>query len=201
MTPISKIKGRAALWAASNVDTGQIVPSRFLHRERRRGFGETLFHDLRWDKSGCEIGSFVLNRPACRNPKILVAGSNFGCGSSREHAVWAILDHGIACVIAESFGDIFRNNAFENGLLPIEIPLAATVFAPPAPDLQFELEVDLGAQTVTTENGTVHRFQIDGTAKRNLMLGLTRIAATTELLPQIIDFEQTYRTRFPWDAS
>ena len=125
MKPVNLICGRAAPYPGSNVDTDEIVPARYLFRERRDGFGDTLFRDLRFDEAGNERASFVLNQSKYRNPAVLVAGSNFGCGSSREHAVWALFDYGIAAVIAPSFGDIFRNNALQNGLLPIVLPEAA----------------------------------------------------------------------------
>lgn len=200
MRPVSRIYGRATPYLNSNVDTDQIVPGRFMYRDRRDGFGDTLFHDLRLGENGDERADFVLNQSKYRNPTVLVAGQNFGCGSSRECAVWALLDHGIGCVIAMSFSDIFRNNALENGLLTVVLPVNAVV------ELQdsvrdaapCEIAVDLEAQSVTGPTGNTYTFDFVPHAKRNLLKGLSKIDATFARSAEIDAFERCYRERFPW---
>lgn len=200
MRPVSHICGRAAPYLKSDVDTDEIVPARFMPRDRSDGFGDTLFHDLRLDENGDERAGFVLNQSEYRNPAVLVAGQNFGCGSSRECAVWALQDHGIGCVIAMSFGDIFRNNALENGLLTVVLPADAVV------ELQdcvrnaapCEVAVDLEARSVSGPTGTTYTFDFDPHAARNLLKGLSKIDATLARGVEIDAFERRYRERFPW---
>lgn len=200
MKPVSQVEGRAAVLPDANIDTDQIVPGRFMHRDRREGFGDVLFRDLRVLPDGSESKDFPLNDSRYRSPKILIAGVNFACGSSRECAVWALLDHGIESVVAISFSDIFRNNAVENGLLTVV--LAADQVA----DLQAciarmapcSVVVDLDAQRVTGPTGTVYGFDFDPHAKAALSKGQSKVDATLQHRAQIDTFERHYRERFPW---
>jgi 3-isopropylmalate dehydratase small subunit len=200
MVPVSCVAGSAAPYPGSNVDTDEIVPARYLYRERRAGFADTLFHDLRFDETGRERADFVLNRPEYRGAKILVTGQNFGCGSSREHAVWALLDYGIACVIAVSFGEIFRNNALENGLLPVVLAdeAVAELHRSLARARRRNITIDLEAQRVTSPTGATYHFEIDYHAKRNLQSGCSKIDATLARIADIDSFERRYRKAFPW---
>lgn len=190
-------------YPAGNVDTDEIVPARFLYRDRKDGFADTLFHDLRLDAAGGPRPEFALNLPRYANPKVLVGGPNFGCGSSREHAVWALLDHGIECVIAPSFGDIFRNNALQNGLLTIVLAEAAV--AELVAGLQHHeaptMTVDLPGQQIVGADGTSYAFAIDPYVKQSLIKGLSKIDETLLLRSAIDDFEKAYRSRYPWAAS
>lgn len=200
MKPINCIVGRAACYAGANVDTDQIVPARFLSRPRSAGYGLTLFHDARFDDNGNERPAFVLNRTEFRDAKIIVAGHNFGCGSSREQAVWALQDYGVECVIAVSFSDIFRNNALENGLLPVcmtqsdvsDLHRCVNAMAP------CDIEVDLAAQRVVGPDGAAHGFDFDAVEKRALMQGQSKIDATLTLSSEIDSFERQYRNQHPW---
>ncbi len=199
MKPVQRIHGVAVGLEMGNVDTDQIVPARYLYRNRSDGFADTLFRDMRFDPQGREDGSFPLNGPEADQATILVTLDNFGCGSSREHAVWALNDAGFRAVIAVSFGDIFRNNAHENGLLPIVLEehevmhLLAHVKAGPA-----KLTVDLESQRVTLPNGTCFSFEIDSAARENLLLGRSKIDATHTLMNTIDAFEEAYLGRHPW---
>ena len=188
-----------------NVDTDQIIPARFLWRSRGDGFGDLLFNDLRTDPSGAQKPDFILNRPEAASAQILVADRNFGCGSSREHAVWALIDAGFRVVIAPSFGDIFFNNSFKNGLLPIVLPearcqalRAALHRAPGAP-----LSVDLESQTVTgpagiNDGGGNDHFDVDPFRKRLLLSGMDDITFTMTQQESIAAFEDRYRADLPW---
>lgn len=180
--------------ARSNVDTDQIVPARYLQKPRSDDFGAYLFRDLRFAKDGSENPDFILNRPAYRPARIVVAQHNFGCGSSREHAVWALYDYGVRAVIAPSFGDIFFSNSLKNGLLPIVLPdqtvaalLQATQSKPGA-----HIVVDLEAQTVTAPDGSVHAFQVDPFSRHCLLEGMDEIDYTLTLAGRIADFERQY---------
>jgi 3-isopropylmalate/(R)-2-methylmalate dehydratase small subunit len=201
MKPVNTIRGRVAVHEGSNIDTDQIVPARFLSRERRAGYGAAFFHDLRLDREGREHADFALNKAEYKNPKVLVIlGKNFGCGSSREQAAWAVLDHGIECVIAQSFSDIFTNNSLENGLLTVRLPqetlakLRASLPIAGAAALNISLE----DQTIEAPSGAVFAFDFDPVAKNILLKGLTRIATTKQLAPAIEGFERSYHERFPW---
>ena len=200
MIPVSSLSARAALFPGDNVDTDTIVPARFLYRNRKDGFKDTLFYDLRLDKQGMERPDFVLNQAAHRDPGILVCGDNFGCGSSREHAVWALLDSGIACVIAGSFGDIFRSNAIENGLLPVSLPqeeleaLRRVLEKTEACDLV----VNLIDQVICGPEGYVVQFAFDAAAKEKLILGQSAIDATLAYRADIERFEKAYRLTMDW---
>jgi 3-isopropylmalate/(R)-2-methylmalate dehydratase small subunit len=170
-----------------NIDTDQIIPARFLQKLRKDGFGQYLFHDL------AENADFVLNRPAYREARILVAEQNFGCGSSRENAVWALHDRGFRVVIAPSFGDIFFNNCLKNGLLPVVLPqgvVAGLLASLPGQ----KLKVDLETQTVRLPGGTVHGFDIDPFAKHCLLNGIDELDYTLSLMQEIAAFERNYET-------
>jgi 3-isopropylmalate/(R)-2-methylmalate dehydratase small subunit len=190
----------AAPIATPNIDTDQIVPARFLSRPRESGYGNYLFHDLRFDDSGAEKPGFVLNQPAWRNARILVADWNFGCGSSREHAVYCLHDYGFRAVIAPSFGDIFFGNAFKNGFLPVVLPADAVA------DLRRQITeqpgariaIDLARQTVTAPSGAVHRFDIDPFRKQCLLQGVDEIAFTLGHGAAIAAFEQRQAAEVSW---
>lgn len=202
MRPIREIHGPAIPYPKSNVDTDEIIPARFLLRDRRDGFSEFLFRDLRFDSSGAVRADFVLNEDKYRHARVLVAESNFGCGSSREHAVWALLDYGIDVVIAPSFGDIFRNNAIQNGLLLVRLPAPAVdqLIASLRASAGAEIRVDLEAQKVVGPEGQVLEFAIDAYDKKNLLEGRSKIDETLALEKDIERFEENYRTSFPWTA-
>ncbi len=184
----------------NNVDTDAIIPARFLKTVRRTGLGKGLFHAWRFDDRGREIPDFALNRTAYRNGRILVAGENFGCGSSREHAVWALLDFGIRVVIAPSFGDIFYNNALKNGLLPVR--LAAEAVRGMIRQLMNRpgatISVDLPEQKVACPDGTSHSFEILPFSKECLLKGLDEIALTLEHEGVIERYEQDGKKKSPW---
>src|SRR4030066_368386 len=183
-----------------NVDTDAIIPARFLKTVKRTGRGEGLFHAWRFDESGKEVPGFTLNMAPYRGGKILVAGENFGCGSSREHAVWSLMDYGIRVVIAPSFGDILYNNGLKNGLLPVPLApeavrdLIAGIEGSPGS----EISVDLPAQTVTGPDGTVYRFEIGSFPKECLLKGLDEIALTLEHKGEIARYERDGKTNTPW---
>lgn len=199
MQPFVRVQGLAAPYPDSNVDTDQIVPARFLLRSRREGFGDVLFHDLRYDENGMERAEFVLNRPAYRDAEVLVTGRNFGCGSSREHAVWALMDHGLRCVVASSFGDIFRNNALKNGLLPVELPHSRIAALLERLEKEaVEVAVDLEAQHLRFDGDTADRFDIDPFARQCLLEGLSEIDVTLREEAQIEAFERRHAKRLPW---
>jgi 3-isopropylmalate/(R)-2-methylmalate dehydratase small subunit len=178
--------------AQSNVDTDQILPARFLQKLRRDGFGQYLFHDLRFNSNGSENPDFILNQPPCREARILVAGQNFGCGSSRENAVWALADYGFRLLIAPSFGDIFFNNCLKNGLLPITLPpdivanLLASLQATPGQKIQ----ADLASQTVVLPDGARHTFTVDPFAKHCLLNGVDELDYTLSRMDEILAFER-----------
>jgi 3-isopropylmalate/(R)-2-methylmalate dehydratase small subunit len=190
-TPLDAI---AVPIAQPNVDTDQIIPARFLQKLRRDGFGQYLFHDLRFRADGSENGGFILNQPPYRAARILVAAQNFGCGSSRENAVWALYDYGIRMAIAPSFGDIFFNNCLKNGLLPVTLPrdivggLLASLQAAPGQTLQ----ADLASQTIVFPDGARYEFAIDPFAKYCLLNGIDELDYTLSRMDEIVAFEQEY---------
>ncbi|HZP35141.1 MAG TPA: 3-isopropylmalate dehydratase small subunit [Methylomirabilota bacterium] len=200
MEPFVRLTAVAAPMDLPNIDTDRIIPARFLRRPRESGFGPLLFHDVRFDASGTERPEFVLNRPAYRPARILVTAENFGCGSSREMAVWALLDHGIRVLIGPSFGDIFFENCFKNGALPIVVPAATaaalrqTLAARPGT----ALTVDLEAQTITGPDGAAIHFEVDGFRKHGLLTGRDELALTLEQMPAIEAFEARRRAEMPW---
>ena len=200
MEKFEKLSGIAAPLPLINVDTDMIIPKQFLKTIKRSGLGVNLFDEMRYDDNGNEIPDFVLNKPQYREAEILVAGDNFGCGSSREHAPWAIKDFGIRCVIAPSFADIFYNNCFKNGILPIALPSEQVdvLMKDAEKGSNARMEIDLEAQTVTTSDGEVIRFEIDQFKKHCLLEGLDDIALTMEKAAAIDNFESQAATARPW---
>ena len=199
MQAFKKLDAVAVPMARPNVDTDQIVPARYLRKPRKLGFGDYLFRDLRLDKDGRER-DFVLNKPTYRDAKILVAERNFGCGSSREAAVYALWDHGFRAVIAPSFGDIFFGNSFMNGLLLVVLPAAdvAALIAALETKPGAHMQIDLAAQTVTGADGKSYRFDIDAYRKRCLIEGLDELAFTLSQRDAIAEFEQKHVAALPW---
>ena len=199
MRAFDKLTGPAAPLPIANLDTDQLIPKQFLKTVDRKGLAKGLFYDFRFDFEGREKPDFVLNQPAFKGTQVLIAGDNFGCGSSREHAPWALLDYGIRCVIAPSFGDIFYNNCFENGLLPIRLP-AEQVHAlmDEARGGNHLFSVDLEAQTVTSPSGQVVHFDIHPGRKAKLLGGLDSIGETLQHAPEIDHFEAAKGHRTPW---
>jgi 3-isopropylmalate/(R)-2-methylmalate dehydratase small subunit len=190
----------AALLNRSNVDTDQIIPKQFLKKVERSGFGVHLFHDWRYNDDGSNNLDFELNNPAFDNAKILVAGDNFGCGSSREHAPWAIEGYGFNTIISSSYADIFFNNCFKNGILAIVVSdeLLKKMMAEISANEGVKFSVDLENQTVTTPAGTVVNFDIDPFRKNNLLNGLDDIGITLQYTDKIDAFEARQRQELPW---
>lgn len=183
----------------SNVDTDMIIPKQFLKTTTRTGLSKGLFHELKTKADGSENPDFVLNKPQYAKANILIAGENFGCGSSREHAPWALLDQGITCVIAPSFADIFHNNCYKNGILPVRLPVdVCAQLAAQAGGANHVFTVDLETQTVTTPDGVVHAFDVDPGRKSNLMAGLDEIGASLTSVADIDAFEAKRRHMTPW---
>jgi 3-isopropylmalate/(R)-2-methylmalate dehydratase small subunit len=200
MQKFTTLRGIAAPLPMINVDTDMIIPKQFLKTIKRTGLGKNLFDEMRYDMAGKEKPDFVLNQPAYRKAQILVAGENFGCGSSREHAPWALLDFGIRCVIASSFADIFYNNCFKNGILPIKLPQADV-------DLLMDdakrganaiVTIDLEKQEITGPDGGMVHFEIDRFRKHCLLNGLDDIGLTLEKTADIDAFETRDRQARPW---
>jgi 3-isopropylmalate/(R)-2-methylmalate dehydratase small subunit len=200
MQPFTPLDAVAAPLPVPNIDTDQIIPARFLWRKRNDGWAHLLFNDLRFNDDGSEKPQFVLNRPDFRDARILVAERNFGCGSSREHAVWSLYDYGFRAVIAPSFGDIFLNNSLQNGLLPIVLPAAAveTLIAGLNRTPGSHMAVDLAAQQVAGPDGTSYGFEIDPFRKQCLLAGTDEIGFTLGLSAEIEAFEQAYERRISW---
>ena len=200
MTPFTTLTGIAAPMPLVNIDTDMIIPKQFLKTIARTGLGKNLFDEMRYTPDGAEIPEFVLNQPAYRSAEILVAGDNFGCGSSREHAPWALLDFGIRCVISTSFADIFYNNCFKNGILPVVLPAeaVAALMADARRGANARITVDLAAQTVTSPDGTVYPFEMDPHRKHCLINGLDDIGLTLEKAASIDSFEAKVTTLRPW---
>ena len=200
MEAFRRLNATAVPIGVPNIDTDQIIPARFLWRQRRDGFGHLLFHDLRFNDGGALEPDFVLNHEVYRDARILVADRNFGCGSSREHAVWALYDYGIRAVVAPSFGDIFCNNSFQNGLLPVVLPAervaALRVLLEQSPGSR--VTIDLEAQTVTGPDGVVDRFEIDAFRKECLLAGTDDISFTLAQLERIAEFETAYEAKVRW---
>lgn len=200
MTPFTTLTGVAAPLPLANVDTDKIIPARFLKSIARSGFGKNLFHTLRFQEDGSEKPEFVLNQPGFRNAEILIAFENFGCGSSREHAPWALLDFGIRCVIAPDFADIFHGNCFKNGILPIKLPRAVCEALMDDSRLggNARLTVDLERQVVVRPNGEEIPFAVDALRKHLLLNGLDDIGQTLQHAPAIDAFEAKRREATPW---
>ncbi len=200
MEKFTKISGIAAPMPMINIDTDMIIPKQFLKTIKRSGLGVNLFDEMRYGDDRQELPDFVLNKPAYREAEILVAGDNFGCGSSREHAPWAIKDFGIRCVIAPSFADIFYSNCFKNGILPIALPQEQVdlLMAEAQKGANARLEIDLEAQTVTTSEGDAIAFEVDAFKKHCLLEGLDDIGLTMEKVASIDTFEASASAVRPW---
>ena len=200
MEKFNKLTGIAAPMPLVNIDTDMIIPKQFLKTIKRSGLGVNLFDEMRYTQDGAEIADFVLNQPAYRSAEILIAGENFGCGSSREHAPWALLDFGIRCVISTSFADIFYNNCFKNGILPIVMPqeLIDTLMADARKGANARQTIDLVEQTVATSDGQVFPFDVDAHRKHCLLNGLDDIGLTLEKAASIDSFEQRAQAQRPW---
>ena len=200
MQKFTTLTGTAAPLPRINVDTDQIIPKQFLKTIQRSGLAKGLFFDLRWDEKGNEIADFVLNKPAYRKASILIADENFGCGSSREHAPWALLDFGIRCVIAPSFADIFYNNCLKNGLLPLRLPKAEVqkLMQETTQKPGGQITVDLDAQRIKAADGRTIAFDIDPFAKQCLVEGLDDIGLTLQKEAKIAAFESAQKPRQPW---
>jgi 3-isopropylmalate/(R)-2-methylmalate dehydratase small subunit len=200
MRPFQSLTAVAAPLPLQNIDTDQIIPKQFLKMVQREGLGDKLFFDLRYDEAGVERASFVLNQEAYRSARILVTGHNFGCGSSREHAVWALMDYGVECVISTGFSDIFAGNCIKNGLL------AATVSELDRDALLAELQngpgtclsIDLLAQTIRSGSGREMRFWIDAFARKRLLEGRNEIDTTLQYSGEIARYEAGRVAREPW---
>jgi 3-isopropylmalate/(R)-2-methylmalate dehydratase small subunit len=201
MKPFSQLTGTAAPLPIANIDTDQIIPKQFLKTVSREGLSKGLFFDLKTKADGSPDPEFVLNRPAYAKASILIAKENFGCGSSREHAPWALLDQGLSCVIAPSFADIFYNNCFKNGLLPVTLPRdVVDQLLDQAGGPNHIFSVDLASQTVTAPDGKVHRFDIDQGRKASLLAGLDDIGETLQHAGAISAFEEKRKLSQPWLA-
>jgi len=200
MDKFTTITGVAAPLPLVNIDTDMIIPKQYLKTIKRTGLGVALFDEMRYTQDGKEIPDFVLNQPAYRDAQILVAGENFGCGSSREHAPWALLDFGIRCVVAPSYADIFYNNCFKNGILPIALPQEEVdrVMEDARRGENARVSVDLEAQTVTLSDGSVIGFEIDPFRKHCLLNGLDDIGLSLEKVAHIDAFEATASATRPW---
>lgn len=200
MEKFTTLTGIAAPLDQINVDTDMIIPKQFLKTIKRTGLGVNLFDEMRYDRDGNENPDFVLNWPQYRKAEILVAGDNFGCGSSREHAPWALLDFGIRCVIAPSFADIFFNNCFKNGILPIPLPQEQVdiLMKDAEKGANARITVDLEKQEITTSDGQVIAFEVDAFKKHCLLNGLDDIGLTLEKASAIDAFEAKARTTHPW---
>ncbi|SHF38273.1 3-isopropylmalate/(R)-2-methylmalate dehydratase small subunit [Litoreibacter ascidiaceicola] len=200
MDKFETLTGIAAPMPLINVDTDMIIPKQFLKTIKRSGLGVNLFDEMRYDDDRNEIADFVLNKPQYREAEILVAGDNFGCGSSREHAPWAIKDFGIRCVIAPSYADIFYNNCFKNGILPIVLPQEQVdvLMKDAEKGANARMSIDLEAQTVTTSDGEVFSFEVDNFKKHCLMNGLDDIGLTMEKVASVKAFEAKAGAERPW---
>ena len=200
MEKFEKISGIAAPMPLINIDTDMIIPKQFLKTIKRSGLGVNLFDEMRYDDNGDEITDFVLNKPAYRSSEIIVAGDNFGCGSSREHAPWAIKDFGIRCVIAPAFADIFYNNCFKNGILPIALPQdqVDVLMKDAEKGANARMEVDLVSQQISTSDGAVFSFEVDEFKKRCLLEGLDDIGQTFQKVAAIDNFEAKAAEARPW---
>jgi 3-isopropylmalate/(R)-2-methylmalate dehydratase small subunit len=200
MEPFNKLEGVAAPLNMINVDTDMIIPKQYLKTIQRTGLGKALFDEMRFNPDGSEKPEFVLNKPAYRKAKILVAGDNFGCGSSREHAPWALLDFGIRAVIAPSFADIFYGNCFKNGILPIKLPQADVdkLMDDAERGANAIISIDLEAQEIRGPDGGVIKFDVDAFRKQCLLNGWDDIGLTMRAEDKISSFEKNQHTQQPW---
>ncbi|SMX33005.1 3-isopropylmalate dehydratase small subunit [Maliponia aquimaris] len=200
MDKFTTLTGIAAPMPLVNIDTDMIIPKQFLKTIKRSGLGVNLFDEMRYDREGNEIPDFVLNKPQYRDAEIIVAGDNFGCGSSREHAPWALKDFGIKSVISTSFADIFYNNCFKNGILPIVLPQEAVevLMKDAEKGSNARMIVDLEAQTVTSSDGESFAFEVDPFKKHCLINGLDDIGLSMEKAPAIDAYEAKAAQARPW---
>ena len=200
MDKFTTLTGVAAPLPTTNVDTDMIIPKQFLKTIKRTGLGKALFAESRYDESGAENPDFVLNQDGYRGASILVAGENFGCGSSREHAPWALEDYGFRCIIAPSYADIFFNNCFKNGVLPVALDaqIVDTLFDEMYSAEGYSLNIDLLAQTITTPAGREIGFEVDAFRKNCLLNGLDDIGITLQSADSIRSYQQRLRESSPW---
>ena len=197
MQKFRTIKSIPAYLPIVNIDTDMIIPKQFLKTIKRTGLGKNLFYEMRYNEKGTLINDFILNTSPFNNSKILIAGKNFGCGSSREHAPWALLDFGITCVISSSYADIFYNNCFKNGILPIVLPEAKIKELSEYSKRKEEIIVNLEEQKITFGNNEIE-FEIDQFKKKCLIEGLDDIALSLEKNPKITEFEKKLSSKRPW---
>ncbi len=202
MQPFTNLTAVAAPLDMANIDTDKIIPARFLRKLRGPGYEKLAFHDIRYDANGNDRPDFVLNQAPYRDAKILVAGANFGCGSSREAAVYVLFDYGIRAVIAPSFGDIHYGNELQNGMLPVTLPdeICQTLRRQLHDRPGAQIGVDLEAQTVTGPDGATHRFTIDPNHRERLLKGLDDIGLVMQNINEIEAFEQRHHRELPWLA-
>ena len=200
MEKFIKLRGVAAPMDMINIDTDQIIPKLHLRTIKRTGLGKVVFDELRFNSDGSEKPDFILNQEPYRNAQILIAGDNFGCGSSREHAPWALLDFGIRCIVSTSFADIFYNNCFKNGILPIAVGKAEldTLMADASNPDQAEFTIDLETQEITRPSGSTLRFDMDAFRRDCLLNGLDDIGLTLQKADKIDAFEARQRQLQPW---
>ena len=199
MEAFTRLDAKAAPLPLANIDTDQIIPKQFLKTVERAGLAKGLFYEYRFDEQGREIPDFVLNQPAYKGAGVLIAGDNFGCGSSREHAPWALMDFGIRCVISTSFADIFYNNCFQNGLLPVVLKAEAVQqLMDEARGGNHVVSVDLETQTVTSPSGRTFTFEIDPKRKAKMLKGLDAIGETLQAAPAIDTYEMKRALSQPW---
>ena len=200
MQKFNNLKGVAAPFNFMNVDTDKIIPKQFLKTIKRTGLGKHLFDEMRFKDDGSEKEDFILNQEPYRSSSIIVAGDNFGCGSSREHAPWALSDFGIKCIISTSFADIFYNNSFKNGLLPIKVSAEdrEALMADAKDRENPELEIDLPSQEIRRPNESIIKFDIDPFRKKCLLEGLDDIGLTMQKSDEIATFETNMSSQRPW---
>ena len=199
MQAFTKLDAKIAPLPLANIDTDQIIPKQFLKTVEREGLSKGLFYDFRFDEQGKVKPDFILNRPEYKGVGVLVAGDNFGCGSSREHAPWALMDFGISCVISSSFADIFYNNCFQNGLLPVVLtPEQVQTLMEEAKGGNHMVTVDLESQTVVSPSGQTFDFQIDAQRKQKMLKGLDAIGETLQVAASIDTYEMKRALDQPW---
>lgn len=199
MEKFEKLSAIGAPLNLANIDTDQIIPKQFLTTIERKGLKNGLFYDFRFDENGASKPDFVLNKPQYSGAQLLIAGDNFGCGSSREHAPWALLDFGIKCVIAPSFADIFKNNCFKNGILPLALPpQIVQELMSQASGHNCRFDIDLEAQTLVAPNGETYSFEIEPSMKKALLLGLDDIADSLQHAPAIESYLHKRALSMPW---
>jgi len=200
MEKFTNVSGVAAPMPLVNIDTDMIIPKQFLKTIKRSGLGVNLFDEMRYNQDGSEISDFVLNQSAYRNAEIIIAGENFGCGSSREHASWALKDFGISVVISESFADIFYNNCFKNGILPVKLSKESIdiLMDDASKGENARISVNLEEQTVSATDGTIFKFQVDAFKKHCLLNGLDDIGLTYQKIESVDKFEEKQAKISPW---